>query len=211
MTDEGRELSRVTPAEAPARNEDAPVRPPLSAPPPRPPVARTSPPPIAAITGPSKLTRAARVVWGLSFLAGIVALVVAFLRRTDQFARLRTLIEDTMPGYDAETVDTAATVTFWATFAALAVFLLVELMLRGPAERRAMARWGLLLVLVVHTAVAAAAISFIALDAEGTSTRLLVLAQLVLAALALLLTTIAAAVSRRRQPEQAPAASRQTR
>lgn len=201
-TSESTELSRIPKAAPPPPPKTSP------GPPPRPPVTTGAPPPVPPITGPSKLMRTARWVWGLSYLAGIVALFVAFLRRTDQFGRVRSVIDDLDPGRDAETVDRIAAIAFWGTFGALAFFLLLELLLRGRAERKAGARWLLLLVLLVHTSVAVVLVSFVALGAEGTPTAVLVFVELGLAAVALLVTAIAARINRRRQraptPEPAP-------
>jgi hypothetical protein len=180
-------------AAAPRRLSDGPP------PPPRPPMSDRTPAPVLVRAKPNRLERQARVLWALSFVAGAVLLAAAFLRRSRQFELLRDFISDAAPGSTASAIDTGATVAFWGALAALAVFTLAELVLRGPAERRAGARWILLLVLAVHAAAALVGEAFVALGEGTVPFRWLLGSQLLLAVAGLALAALGRRRSRRDQ------------
>ncbi|WP_286276767.1 hypothetical protein [Naasia aerilata] len=160
-----------------------------------------TPAPVPATPKPDRVLRLSRILWGLSFVAGVLLLAIAFLRRSRQFELLRGFVSDAEPGYDASTVDTAATVAFWGALAALAVFTVAEILLRGPAERRAGVRWVLLLVLVVHGTVALVGEAFVALAEGAVAFRWLLGAQLVLGAAALAAASLRGRRARRREQD----------
>jgi hypothetical protein len=150
-----------------------------------------TPAPVPALIRPSKSMRLARAFWVASFLVGVLVVAIAFLRRTTQFTDLHVFIRGLQPGYDTAAVDRAATLAFWGSLAALALFLLVEALLRPVTERRTGARWAMVVVLLGHAALAVGADPFIALGEAATYSRLLLGIQLLLAAAALTATALA--------------------
>ncbi|WP_210505852.1 hypothetical protein [Naasia sp. SYSU D00057] len=159
-----------------------------------------TPPPIPRAAPLPRTIRVGQALWTASLLAGILVLVLAVLRRTDQFERLRTFVGDLQADAADSTIDTVATVAFWTAVAVLGVLTLIELALRGRAERRAGARWALLLVLLLHAGAAVLGDPLVALGPLAPPSRALLAVQLGLAAAALVLTAIGArSVARQHQ------------
>lgn len=135
--------------------------------------------------------RTARGFWAASFLAGVLVIGVAFLRRMTQFEALRGYIGGLQPGYDTAMVDRVATLAFWGSLAVLALLVVVEALLRPATERRRGTRWAMLILLLCHLAVAIGADPFLALGEAAAYSRVLLGAQLLLAAAALSTTALA--------------------
>ncbi len=130
-------------------------------------------------TGPVKVSNR---LWMLSFLFGVVAIVFTFLSRNTQVEKLTEFITDLDPKQDDATVETVTAVVYWATVAAIALVILIELLLvRGMMNRHGAVRWVLLVMLVFHAAVTLLGDAFIAFGGEGIYISSLLVAQLVLA------------------------------
>ena len=181
MADEDRE-ARIADGSAPRQPARSATPP---APPPRPPISDASPAPIKAPTPPPASITASRSLWLVSFVLGFLAIGVAFLARTAQVDELQDLIRDLMPDESDATLERAAQLVFWSCIGALVLVMVVEaLLLRLVMNRRRGVRWALVLFLFGHAAVAVAADAFLALGDTGVYLRLLLAAQLLLAALA---------------------------
>jgi hypothetical protein len=164
------------------------ARPARREPPARPPMSDVTPPPIAAPLRPPRILRVSRGVWIASFVVGLLAIAFAFLSRNAQFERLRLVIADLEPGQNDSTLDSVTAVIFWGTIGGLAVVILVEaLLLRAVLRRHGAVRWVLLVLLVIHAAVAVVADGFVGMDEEGLVVRIVLSVQLLLAGVALVL------------------------
>ncbi len=113
-----------------------------------------SPAPIPRRTPPTATVSAARSLWILSFLLGLVAFAFTYLSRDGQLERLHSLASELRPGQGAETLDAVAAIVFWSILAALLLVIIVEAALLAVMMRqRGGSRWALLAVLVIHGAV----------------------------------------------------------
>jgi len=120
----------------------------------RPGIQEHQPPPIqrSETTG---IARALRSFLVLSFVLGGIAIAFAALNRTTQVEELRSAIADTLPTMAADMRDIVSAALYLGTLTSLAVIVLVEaLLLRAIMRRRRGARWGLLVVVIVHLALA---------------------------------------------------------
>jgi hypothetical protein len=152
----------------------------------RPPMSNRSPAPICRRTPPTTTVSAARSLWILSFLLGLVTVAFTYLSRDGQLDRLRMLSTELRPGQTAETLGSVAALVFWSILGALVLVIIVEALLLGIMMRqRGGARWALLAVLVIHGAlwVLADAV-LIAHEESELYLRLLLVAQLITACVA---------------------------
>lgn len=142
-----------------------------------------TPAPVPAPITPSRPMKVVRSLWIGSFVAGLLAIVFAFLAREVQLERLRELITELEPGQDPETLDAVATLVFWGSLGPLALVVIIEaILVRAMMRRHGGARWGLLVTLLFHGAVAVLADAFVVTpEWEGILVRVLLLAQLLLA------------------------------
>ena len=124
----------------------------------------------------------------MGFLAGIAAVVIAFYAGDEQRSALQDVLAGLLPEETAATLERIATVLFWVTLGAILVVILVEsLLLSRMMGRHGGVRWLMLLVLAVHAVVAVFADAFLSGGDVGIFLRLLLLAQLLLAGVALIL------------------------
>ena len=141
---------------------------PQTSPPARPPRSNTTPAPIDKPILPTGAIKISHALWLLSFLAGVIAIVFAFLSRNTQVKEHSEFISELDSKQDTDTADTVTAVVFWATISAVAVVSLIEyLLVRRMMGRHEAVRWALLLMLVVHTAVTLLGDAFIAFGGEG--------------------------------------------
>jgi drug/metabolite transporter (DMT)-like permease len=147
----------------------------------------TTPAPTGRPPQPSRAVNVARALWLLSFVAGLLAVVFAFLSRDVQIDHLRTLVKDLRPEQDAETLKTVASTVFWGCLGAIVLVIAVEaLNLRVLMRRHGGARWTLLFLVLVQAAVTVLAIAFLGSPgSEGNAILVLLAAALVLAGAAL--------------------------
>ncbi|MFH5824299.1 hypothetical protein [Georgenia sp. AZ-5] len=150
----------------------------------RPVMSDTTPPPIEPLSpeqpGPLK---AARTLWILSFVAGLVAAAVAYLGREAQLESLQTRIADLDPGRGTDVVEAAASMVLYGSLGAIGLLILLELLfLRALVRRRGWARVALFVVTVVHAVVTVVVQEFLAAPgADGAAVRWLLIGQLLLA------------------------------
>ena len=141
--------------------------------------------PIVA-TGPVK---AARALWLISFVLGLLAAYFIFLFRADQLDRLSELLTGLNTTQDAQTLRALATLLVWASLGALVLVVAIEsTLLVVMLRRHGWVRWVLLGVLVLHAGVWVVVDAVIVAPEEQVIYfGLLLLAQLVLASVALIL------------------------
>lgn len=151
--------------------------------PPRPRMTDAAPAPVYLPPAPPGTVRASRSLWITSFVAGMVAVVFAFLSRTSQFERLQEMVTELRSDQDSETVDAVGAVVFWGSLGGLVLVLILEvLLLRGMMRGRRGVRGTQLLLLFIHAGVTVLAVSFIAAsDGSGIYIQILLLLQLLLA------------------------------
>lgn len=155
--------------------------------PPRPGMSDVTPAPIRQRVVPTGAVKVSRSLWILSFALSLMVFAFAFLYRGTQLDDLISSITALEPDRDSDTISTVANLAFWCTSGALVVIVLIELLMMGSMLRRnGRARWGLLVVLLLHLGVAALADAFVLVaNDEGAYFRLVLVAQLVLAGAAL--------------------------
>lgn len=143
----------------------------------------STPPPVPLPIEPTGPVKAARSLWIISFAVGLLAAVFVFLARNAQVERLRQLVTDLQPDRNAETLRAVATFVVWGSLGALVLLIVVEaLLLRVMMRRHGGARWALLIVLLIHGAVAVLADAIVVAPTdEGVYVRILLGAQLLLA------------------------------
>lgn len=153
------------------------------------------PPPIVREQAAPRVVRASGGLWLLGAVAGVVALVFAFLDREAHLDTLRETAGSLDTEVDASAVDQVASVALWGTMGAFALVLLLEALLVRPLlRRRGWARWALLMMVVFNAGAVLLVLAFLGSDAEGFQPAPhLAVVQLVLAVLALLLCLLPAA------------------
>jgi amino acid transporter len=146
---------------------------------------RTPAPVARDATPPRALTRS-RMLWLLSFLAGLTVVVFAFLGREEHLTDIAEQVRKLAPGRAAGTVDTASQVVLFGTMAAIVLVIVGEsLLVRRMMARRGGARVGLLVLLAVHAIVALVAEAYLTVPAtDGLRDRVVLIAWVALAALA---------------------------
>jgi hypothetical protein len=137
----------------------------------------------------TRLLKASRLLWLVSFVAGLLAAYFVFLFRSDQMTRLSELLTSLDTNHDARTLRALATLLVWTGVGALTLVVALEAILVVIMMRRhGWARWGLVGALVVHAAVWVVVDAVIvAPDAQGIYLRILLVCQLALASAALVL------------------------
>lgn len=142
-----------------------------------------TPAPVKRPITPAGPVKASRLLWLISFAAGLLAVLILFLGRNAQATQLRELIGGLGPDLDADAVETIATIVFWGSLVALLLVIVIEAMIvRVMMHRHGWARWALLVVLMLHGAVAVLADAFVdALGGEGIYIRVLLVTQWALA------------------------------
>jgi hypothetical protein len=148
-----------------------------------------TPAPVLQPIVPTRQVKAARTLWLVSFAAGSIAILFAFVSRDEQLGRLRDLITGLAPERDPETLAALASLVFWGTLGLLALVIVIEaILLRVMMRGRGGARWALMLVLFLNAGVLLIADALvIAPGDEGLYLRICLVAQLALAGVGLVL------------------------
>ncbi|WP_309074876.1 hypothetical protein [Paenarthrobacter sp.] len=177
--------SRQSPSSTPSAS--GPASP--SAPPPRPGISLSTPPPIAEAVRPPGPARLSRTLWVASFVAGIAVVVTGFLDRDSHFERLKGVIGGMVPDGDADAIEGATAVVFLGSLAMLALVIAMEAVLLAVLfKRRIWARWALAPLVLLHAVVTVITADFVvAPGGDGVLTIVLLAAQFILAAAALIL------------------------
>jgi len=172
--------------------------PPLVAPPPsahvapaRPTLAQKAAPPVLVKLPPPFTVRVSQLLWILSLLTAAVAVVYAFIIRTEQLKPLEKMIKGVVKGRAAETYTSAAEILYWCVFGGMLLVILLQLVyFVSFMNRKPNVRWWQLATLVLQGIVLALVHEFIALGDRGQPLQLMLLAQLGLAALAFLVSLL---------------------
>ncbi|WP_264793820.1 hypothetical protein [Arthrobacter mangrovi] len=153
----------------------------------RPQMSDLTPAPIHARIPPPGTIKAARAAWILSFLAAALMGTIAYFARDKELERLRQLING-MQQADADTLHAVASAVLWGSLAVVGLVVLVEMVLLAALmRRRSGVRWVQLGVLLLHGGATVLADAVLVDVAEqGPYLRVLLLAQLALAAAGLL-------------------------
>ncbi|WP_207454535.1 hypothetical protein [Desertivibrio insolitus] len=155
--------------------------------PPRPEMSDTTPPPVKAPPKAPAAIATTRVLLLVSFVAGFVVIMFAFLSRNTRVEELRTFVTDFDADADSAAIDTTANVLFWATLGVLTAVIVIEaLLLQAMMRRHGSGRWVLVFVVALHAAVALFANELLTLGEDGLVIAIALVAQLLLAGAALL-------------------------
>jgi hypothetical protein len=148
-----------------------------------------TPAPVLQPVVPTRQVKWARTLWLVSFAAGSIALLFAFVSRNEQLVRLRELVTELAPERDAETLAALASLVFWGTLALVALIIVIQaVLLRVMMRGHGGARWALMLFLFVGAGVSLIADAFaIPPGEDGLYLRICLVAQLVVAGVALVL------------------------
>ena len=132
------------------------------APPPRPGLSYSGPAPIPVALPAPTTVRTGRVLWILSFVAGLAVLLGSYVARDSNLQRLRGVVADMAAGGNAGSVAATAETVFWGSLGALLLATLLEAaVLVAVLGRRAWARWTLLSLLASHVLVLFVASAFL--------------------------------------------------
>jgi hypothetical protein len=155
--------------------------------PPRPEMSNTTPAPVNL---PRETVAPVRIAARLGFFSvviGLAAMVYRVVNQDGQLAYLRRTAGGMEGTVGQSDVDTVALIAFWGTIGLLVIVFLVQAILIGPLKRGVgWARWVLLGLLVPNLAGVVLASAFLTDDSGLQLTPLLLIAQVVLAVLAIL-------------------------
>lgn len=148
-----------------------------------------TPAPVLEPIVPTRQVKAVRTLWLVSFAAGSIAILFAFVSRDEQLGRLRELITDLAPERDAETLGALAALVFWGSLGTLALVIVIEaIVLRVMMRGHGGARWALMFILFINAGALLIADAFvIAPGDEGLYLRICLMAQLTLAGVGVVL------------------------
>lgn len=152
------------------------------APPERPNLSDERPPPVLKSVPPPRSIRTARVLWLLAFTATAAAMLIAFLSQESIAAELEETLLRLAPSYDATSISSLVDVIYWSSIAGLGVVVTLEaILLAMLLNRRGGARWGQLVLLLVHAGAALVGSAFLTVTEFGLIVAALLLVSLVLA------------------------------
>jgi hypothetical protein len=157
----------------------------------RPQMSDLTPAPVHARIPPPGTVKAARAAWVLSFLTAALMGAISYFARDKELERLRQLINESQPA-DTDTLHAVASAVLWGSLAVIGLVMLVEMVLLAALmRRRGGARWVQLGILLLHGGATVLADAVLVNVAEqGLYLRVLLLAQLALAAAGLLISLL---------------------
>ena len=154
--------------------------------PPRPAMSDLTPAPVERPLPPPTALVASRYLWGMSFVIGVVAILVAFVARDAQIDELTVVVGDLQPNADTEATAQLAGAIFAGSLSAVAVVILLEVILLASLfGRRPWIRFAQLGAVILHGAITVVAVAFIAIGDQAPALASGLIAQAVLAGLAL--------------------------
>lgn len=173
------EVSRISASGTPLhKGGGAPARPPLAS--------DNAAPVLTNLTPPFSI-RMAQFFWILSFLAGAFAVVYSFIIRQHQLPLIKDAVRAVDPARSEDTYTIAADIIYWSVFALVVAVLLVQItLLVSFMGRRPNIRWWQLLTLVIQVLVLLLAMDLAMTGERAQPLRLVIAAQCVLVAIALL-------------------------
>jgi hypothetical protein len=152
------------------------------APPERPSLSDERPPPVLKAVPPPRPIRVARMLWLLGFVATAGAMLIAFLSQDSIAAELEETLLRLAPTYTASSISSVVDVVYWTAIASLGVVVTVEaLLLAMLLNRRGGARWGQLVLLLVHAGAALVGSAFLTVTELGIAVEALLIGGLALA------------------------------
>jgi hypothetical protein len=128
-------------------------------------------------------------LWVASFAAGIAVVLTSFLSRDSHIDNLEGVIAGMVPDGDIQAIEGTTAVVFLGSLAMLALVVAMEAVLLAVAfKRRSWARWLLAPVILLHAVVTVVTSDcVVAPGSDGILSTVLLAAQYVLAAVALVL------------------------
>lgn len=179
------------------------------APPRRPEMSNVAPAPVPVKVPPPRSMVISKVLWIVSLVLGASTLLLALLSQEAHLGRLDDLVNELATEQGIEAADAAAGIAFWGSLGALALItvleaILVLVMLRG----RGAARWVLLALLPLHFFVVLLTDAFLGLGDYGLVFSVMLLGQLLLAAIAVVFSLLPASSAWFRIQQQARLAVR---
>jgi hypothetical protein len=162
--------------ERPPQTDDARGSADEPAPPERPPLVDERRPPVLKAVPPPRSVRVSRALWLISFTAAAAAMLIAFLSHESIAAELEETLLRLSPGYDESRISTLVDVIYWACIAGLGVVVTLEaILLAMILNRRGGARWGQLVLLLVHAGVALVGSAFLTVTEFGLLVEVLLI------------------------------------
>jgi hypothetical protein len=106
--------------------------------------------------------RLAQFLWVVSFLVGAGCIVIVYLVRERQLEWLRELVSGMSVDTNPKSLDSVTGLVFWASLGAVSLVILIEVFLVSIVMlARNWARWTLVVVILLHLAVAVLAGAFL--------------------------------------------------
>lgn len=163
--------------------------------PPRPEMSNTTPPPLNVPRKPAAPVRVAARLLSLGAVIGLASVVFRVLNQDTQLTYLRRTAGGVESGVPQSEIELVALVAFWGTIGLLVIVFLIQAILIGPLQRgKGWVRWVLLGLLVPNLLGLLLASAFLSDDTPGLQlTPLLLIAQVVLAVVAVLTMLLPAA------------------
>jgi hypothetical protein len=140
--------------------------------------------------------RLSQLLWVLSFVAGGFGVVYYSIIREDQLPLIADAIRGVDPSRSDETYASAADIVYWSVFATMVTLLLIQItLLVSFMSRRQGIRWWQLSTLIAQALLYTLALELVAGGEKGVLLRQLSAAQCGLVLLALLASTLPAAIA----------------
>lgn len=140
--------------------------------------------------------RFSQLLWILSFIVGGFVVVYFFIIRKTELPLIADLVRGVVEGRSDEAYDTAADIIFWSVFGVMVALLLVQIVLLVSfMGRRPGVRWWQLATFIVQVVLMLLSLELISGGTDGDFLRQLIMVQLVLILLALLISTLPAALA----------------
>lgn len=135
--------------------------------------------------------RLSQLLWVLSLAVGAAAVVYLFVIRQAQLPEIQDVVRAVDAARAEDTYETAADIIYWSAFSILVALLLLQVtLLVSFSNRRPNVRWWLLGTFLAQAGVFLVVREIIAVGERGVPLERLLLAQLGLALLALLVSTM---------------------
>lgn len=151
--------------------------------------------PVVAKVPPPASIRLAQLFWVLSFAVSGFCIVYFFIIREDQLPIISDVVRGVAEGRAEETYTAAADIIFWSVFAVMVSLLIIQIVLLVSfMSRRPGIRWWQFGTFVVQFILLALSLELVATSGDGQVLRQLLPIQAIFVLLALLISTMPAAL-----------------